>query len=78
MISVCSDVTSDVDVTIGCYIVHRSLDADVTIGCYMVNAVHVTTPFLRPFLFGTNFFRSHFIVVEYDFLYILRQEQTIM
>ena len=35
-------------------IVHaRALDADVTI---MVITVHVTTPFLRPFLFGTIFF----------------------
>ena len=30
-------------------------DADVAIGCYlMVITVHVTTPFLRSFLFGTK------------------------
>ena len=32
------------------------LDADVTIGCYYGDQ---TTPFLRPFLFGTIFFRSY-------------------
>ena len=31
----------------------RTLDADAVI---MVITVHVTTPFLHPFLFGTNFF----------------------
>ena len=33
----------------------RTLDADVTIGCYCGDSVHVTTPFLRPFLFGIIF-----------------------
>ena len=30
-----------------------------TIGVIIVITVHVTTPFLHPFLFGTNFFPSH-------------------
>ena len=35
----------------------RTLDADVTpLGVIMVITVHVTTPFLHPFLFGTIFF----------------------
>ena len=32
------------------------------LGVIMVITVHVTTPFLRPFLFGTNFF-AHVITV---------------
>ena len=31
----------------------RTLDADVTLGVIMVITVHVTTPFLCLFLFGT-------------------------
>ena len=34
----------------------RTLDADVTIECYHVITVHVTTPFLHPFMFRTIFF----------------------
>ena len=37
----------------------RTLDADVTLGVIMVITVHVTTPFLRPCVFGTIFFPSH-------------------
>ena len=37
----------------------RTLDDNVTIGCYYGDyLVHVTAPFLRPFLFGTNLFPS--------------------
>ena len=37
----------------------RTLDANVTNGCDYGDYSYVTTPFLRPFLFGTNFFLSH-------------------
>ena len=35
----------------------RALDGNITIGCYYGDySSCVTTTFLRPFLFGTNFF----------------------
>ena len=40
----------------------RTLDADVTIGCYYsdYSSCDNTIPtYIRPFLFGTNFFPSH-------------------
>ena len=55
--------TSDVDVTIGCYQGDNSSWDNVELwilmqplGVIMVITVHVTTPFLHSFLFGTKLF----------------------